>query len=244
MPRGKLIVIEGTDCSGKQTQTQKLVQRLIREQFKIKSLGFPDYSTFFGNLTGLCYLGKDPNDSDTGLTNQFIDLTKIPVGSWAGEADKVHPLLASTLFAGNRFEIASQMREDMSQGYHILCDRYVESNMAHQGGKIRDSKERGIFLEKLDLLEYQYYELPKPDLVVFLHMPYEASLRLRERRSEKPDGHESNPDHLINAEQCYLELAKKYDWKKIACGVGNRAFSRDKIHDSVYQIVSDFLATN
>ena len=79
--------------------------------------------------------------------------------------------------------------------------------MAHQGGKIKDKKDRIDMYNWLDKLEFELMELPKPDITLFLHMPYEVAQKLKEGREEAPDGHEKDKHHLIMAELSYIEIA-------------------------------------
>ena len=119
----------------------------------------------------------------------------------------------------------------------MIIDRYVESNMAHQGGKIKDKEERLKMYKKLELLEYEILELPKPDLVMFLYLPYFYANILKQQRNESLDQHESSLEHLKNAEDTYLELAEKYNFTKIDCVKNDEIRSIDDISEECYQIV-------
>lgn len=196
--RGSLFVIEGTDASGKETQTNRIVERLTERGIKVSSVGFPRYDTPTGNLLKR-YLGKSP------------------YGQEFGPANEVNPRLASALYAVDRFAAAPEILAQLDSGVHVFANRYVESNMGHQGGKIRDHKERQDFITWLEELEYENFQLPRPKAVVFLYMPYEVAVSLREGRGGIADGHESNPEHLRNAEQAYLELAQRFNWLRVNC---------------------------
>lgn len=214
--RGKLIVIEGTDCSGKKTQTEKLITQLAAWGYQCVSLGFPNYNSPTGKIVRRY------------LTNEF------------GPANNIDPKLASILYAEDRFAAKKMIEESLDAGKIVVLDRYVESNMGHQGGKIRDSLERENFFKWLDDLEYGNFNLPRPDAVIFLYMPYLVGMELKKGRPGEADGHEANPEHLKNAEEAYLQLARMYNWIKIDCapdGTINSLKSPDKIAEEVYQKV-------
>lgn len=201
MERGKLIVIEGTDCSGKQTQSDLLVEFLNNIGIKTKKMGFPMYDTPTGKIVGGPYLGKD----------------YICEGYFEEGASKVDPKVASLYYAADRKYNIKKITDVLNQGYNVILDRYVESNMAHQAGKILNPVEQSEMINWLDKLEYDFLELPRPDMTIFLHMPYEFSLKLRMGREEKGDQHETSKEHMICAENTYLLLAKRYMYDTIKC---------------------------
>jgi len=201
MKRGKLIVIEGTDCSGKQTQSEKLVEFLNKNGIKTAKMSFPMYDTPTGKIVGGPYLGKD-----------WICEGFFPEG-----AAKVDPKVASLYFAADRKYNISKITKVLDSGANVILDRYVESNMAHQAGKILDIKERSEMIFWLEKLEYTFLELPRPDMTIFLHMPYEDSLKLRLNRPEKGDQHETSEEHMKCAENTYLFLSKKFMYDVIKC---------------------------
>jgi len=199
--KGKLIVIEGTDCSGKQTQTDLLLKFLNENGIKTKKMSFPMYDTPTGRIIGGPYLGKD------WICNGYFE-------EGAGEVD---PKVASLYYAADRKYNIKKVTDALDQGYNVILDRYVESNMAHQAGKILDPVEQSEMISWIDKLEYTFLGLPRPDKIIFLHMPYDAALKLREGREEHGDQHETNKDHLIHAEQTYLTLAKRFLYDTIKC---------------------------
>ena len=167
--KGKFIVIEGTDCSGKETQT-KLIEKKLKEQgYKCMRLSFPVYDSPTGEIVGECYLGRHSKSFfKEGATN-------------------VDPYIASLYYAADRKYNINKVLDYYSEGYYIILDRYTTSNMAHQGSKILDKDERFYMYQWIDKLEYWLLGLPKPDKTIFLHMPYEYSLKLERicRRSLK-----------------------------------------------------------
>ena len=220
--KGKIIVVEGTDCSGKETQTSLLVHRLRREGRNIERLSFPDYDTPTGKIVGGPYLGKD-----------YICDGFFPEG-----AANVDPKVAALYYAADRRYNRDKILKLLNDGVDIILDRYVESNMGHQGGKIFDKEERMKLYEDLENLEYGFLELPRPDLTLFLYVPYKKVAEIRSSRRETADQHESNPIHIRNAEKAYLELVELHNYKKIDC-VDKKCKIRDieDIQEDIYKEV-------
>lgn len=216
--RGKLIVIEGTDCSGKETQTKKLVARLKEEGKKVFEFSFPNYESPTGKIVGGPYLGK----------------SYICEGWFKETAPKVDGLVSSCYYAADRRYNLPLIEKHLQNGEWVIIDRYVESNMAHQGGKYEVPEERIKIFKKLEMLEYEILELPRPDVVIFLYMPYEYATILKQNRSEKPDQNESDEHHLQNAEATYLELSRLYNFEKIDCYNEAGIKSIEDIHEEVY----------
>jgi dTMP kinase len=223
--RGKIIVIEGTDCSGKETQTNLLIARLKAENIACETLSFPRYDTPTGRIVGECYLGK------TGE-------------SWFGDANAVSPLIASLYYAADRLAAVPEIEKIINSNKHLILNRYVQSNMAHQGGKERDSEKRKELYAKIYKLEHRALEIPEPDAVFLLYMPYKIGMELKKERPGKADGHESNPKHLKNTEEAYLQLAEMYNWIKIKCAPDNKFPPRtiEDIAEEIYQKVLPILA--
>ena len=221
--RGKIIVVEGTDCSGKETQTSLLVQRLRRMGRNIERLSFPMYDTPTGKIVGGPYLGKS-----------YIGEGFFPEG-----AADVDPKVASLYYAADRRYNKHIIEGLLNNGVDVVLDRYVESNMAHQGGKLFDKEERLKLYKSLDDLEYGFLELPRPDFTIFLYVPYAKVAELRGKRAEAPDQHESNPLHIRNAEHAYLELAELHHYQKINC-CDKKGELRDieSIQEKVFDIVT------
>lgn len=201
MKRAKIIVIEGTDGSGKETQSKKIKEYYISKGLNVKSFSFPKYDSPTGKIVGGAYLGK-PEISESVFPETSAN---------------VDPLVSSLYYAADRrYNFLKFIEEEIYQNDIIILDRYTTSNMGHQAGKGKNKKEIDKILDFIEKLEFDLCELPRPDLVFFLHMPYEASRELRKNR-EFGDGNENNVEHLKNAEKTYLYIAKKYDWKYINC---------------------------
>ncbi len=194
MSKGKLIVIEGTDCSGKQTQTDLLVQNLRKLGYRAISFSFPNYASPTGKIIGSCYLGK------TGE-------------SYFSEGiENVDPKISSLYYAADRAYNIDEVNHYLEEGYIVVLNRYVESNMAFQGGKIKDIRKRNMMYEWLDNLEFVLLDLPRPDYVLFLYLPYEYVCTLKEKR-----GKIASVNLLHMAEVAYLELSTIYEYEKINC---------------------------
>ena len=221
--RGALITIEGTDGSGKQTQAKLLLERLTREGTPCEMMSFPRYETPTGRIISQCYLGKKraPEDGDV---------------AWFGDADSVDPLLASLYYAADRYASAPEMRKILDSGTNLILDRYFQSNLAHQGGKIKDRDERREFFVSIGDIELRGLKIPDTDKTIFLYMPWEVSLELRKGR-DSADGHESNIEHLKRAEEVYLDLSESNTWERIDCAPDrtlSSLLSPEKIHEEVY----------
>jgi len=224
--KGKIIVVEGTDCSGKETQTSLLVQRLRKMGRKIERLSFPMYDTPTGRIVGGPYLGKP----------------HIGEGYFKEGAANVDPKVAALYYAADRRYNKKIIEEYLSQGIDVILDRYVESNMGHQGGKIFDKEERLKLYQSLYDLEYGFLELPKPDLTIFLYVPYKKVAELKKGRREPADQHEASPLHIRNAEHAYLELVELHNYKKINCIDKNKKMRDiEEINDEIFEIVKQEL---
>ena len=222
---GKLFVIDGTDGSGKQTQFQKLVERLESEGVNLKVVSFPNYDSPTGKIIGGPYLGKE-----------YISECWFEEG-----AINVDPKVSSLYYAADRKYNIKQIEELIKKGVNIILDRYVYSNFSHQGGKIKDKDKRFDMYKWLEKLEFDLLELPRADIRIFLHMPYDVSMKLKENRSEKLDEHEKSKEHLIMAEEAYKEIANLYNFKTITCNNGKEPRNIDDINDELYEYVYENL---
>lgn len=218
MTRGKLIVIDGGDGSGKTEQTRLLVERMRKEGLAVGMLSYPRYETPTGKVV------------------------KAYLNGAFGPAATLHAHQASILYAVDRWASFKEGDFDgLAKGEHLVANRYVASNMGHQGSKIDDHKERTDFFKWNDELEHDFYGIPRPDLNVILHMPAETSVQLIDVRGLSVDGHENLP-HLKRAEATYLELARSFpNFRLIECVQGGRLLSIPDIHELVWAEVSKVL---
>ncbi|NLK62073.1 MAG: thymidylate kinase [Fusobacteria bacterium] len=223
---GKLIVIEsGVDGSGKQTQTEKIYNRLIKENYKIKKVQFPNY------------------ESDaSSLIKMYLN------GDFGKNANSVNPYTASTFYAVDRYASYKKDWENFyNEGGIILSDRYTTSNMIHQGSKISHIAEKIEYLDWLNDLEFNKIKLPKPDLVFFLDLPLEYSLELTKNRKNKINGdiekdiHEKDIEYLKDTYENGCFLAEKYKWEKISCILNGKLREIDDIHNEIYLKLKKYL---
>ena len=198
--KGKLIAIEGTDGSGKGLQTTLLVNALCDTGLITRTFRFPDYTSPTGQIIGECLLGLD----------EFGD------NPWFDNPAKVDYLVASAYYAADRRYNIDKINKYLEQGINVVTDRYVYSNMAHQGGKVNDKVKRLDVYKKLELLEFTVMELPVPDDTYYLSVPYEQSEILRRKRGHM-DYVERDKEYLIQAENAYNELTDLYGFYKIDC---------------------------
>ncbi|MFH0928482.1 MAG: thymidylate kinase [bacterium] len=216
---GKLIVIDGTDGSGKATQTKLLIERMRREGLGSETVSFPQY-------------GKN----SAGLVEEYL------AGKY-GSAKEVGPKRASIFFAIDRYDASFQMKKWLEEGKHIVSDRYVSANMGHQGGKIADPEERKRFFEWADELEYGIFELPRPTLTLILHVAPEVSYKLLDaEKSSTRDIHELDLDHLRQAEAAYLDMVKLFpDFKLVECVENGAILPIESIQEKIWAEVNNYL---
>lgn len=216
---GKIIVIEGTDCSGKNTQAKLLEKRLRESGKKCISLSFPMYDTPTGKIVS-SYLGRN----EEGLFKEG--------------ATNVDPHVSCLYYAADRKYNIDKVLKYLDEDYYCLLDRYTTSNLAHQGSKIRDKDERFNMYQWIDKLEYWLLQLPKPDKTIFLHVPYEYVCELLKNRSFIDDD-EKSPEHLKQAEDSYIELSELYNWDKIECVRDDKLRSVEEINDEILEIIEN-----
>ncbi len=226
--KGKLIVIDGTDGSGKATQVELLAKTLRNEGLKVKVVDFPEYyKNFFGQFIGHC------------LSEQYYN--------WLN----IHPKIASVMYAADRWESSEEMRKWLDEGYIVIANRYVSANQIHQGGKIMSAKKRNDFLKWLNQMEYEVFKIPRPDLTLYLSLPIDLVLKLlkdrdskmkREYLKKKKDVHEADVNHLINSRKSALKLVKEIqNFIKIECSEKGAMLSREDIHKKVYKEVKKII---
>jgi dTMP kinase len=224
-----IILVEGTDGSGKETQSKKLVERLGLNGILAERINIPAYKTPTGQIVGQCYLGKD-----LGLGENATMIL--------GDPDLVDPKVACMLYATDRYFQMPEIERMQNEGIIPVLDRWVESNKGHQGGKIEDPIKRAAMFEWIDQLEYGMLGLVKPTIKLFLYMPPEVSAELMKDRVEKLDGIEGNMGHMKRAEASYLHMLDMYPegWHRVNCtldGTIDTLRTPENISDEVYDIV-------
>lgn len=218
---GKIIVIEGTDCSGKETQSTLLEKRFLADGKKCIKFSFPMYDTPTGKIVGGAYLGKKE------ISNSYFKEGAVNVDSY----------VASLYYAADRKYNMNKIQKYLDDDYYVILDRYTTSSLAHQGSKIMDKDERFNMYQWIDKLEYWLLKLPKPDKTIFLHVPFEYSVVLSQKR-DNLDEAEKSEEHLKNAEKAYIELSELYNWDKIECVANNELRSIEDINEEIYNLVN------
>jgi len=216
---GKIIVIEGTECSGKETQSKLLEQNLQKMGKKCIRFEFPMYDTPTGKIVGRDYLGK--KEMGESLFTE---------GSM-----NVDPHVVCLYYAADRKYNLSKIEEYIKKDYYVILDRYTTSNLAHQGSKIKDKDNRFDMYQWIDKLEYWLLQLPKPDKTIFLHVPFETSLTIRTNK----EGKETSEESLKRAEEAYLELTELYNWDKIECVKNGALKSIDEIQQEILNKIEE-----
>lgn len=219
--RGKLILIEGTDCSGKETQSNLLVDYLKSVGIDATRVAFPAYNSPTGKIIGGPYLGKE-----------YICEGWFPEG-----APNVDPKVSALYYAADFLYHLDEMNAILDTGTWIILDRYFYSTLAHQGSKERNKSKRIEMYNWFMDLFCKTVGLPDPDIKLFLHMPYDCSVILRQNRAEKADQNEASEKHLRQAEAAYKEIAQLYNFERIKCGGPRKINTIEEIHRDVVKVM-------
>ena len=225
MKKGKIIVIEGTDCSGKETQSKLLLERLKNNGINVEMLSFPCYDRATGKIIAGPLLGKK------NVSESFFE----------EELPNVDPKIISLYYAADRKYNMDKILDLLDNGTNIILDRYIYSNMAFQGAKFNDDLTKLQFFDWIEKLEFDLLELPKSDINVFLHMGVDKTIEILNKRKEPADDNEKNINYLKKCEQTYLLLASKYQFKTIECTKDNVIRSIENINDELYNYVFNAL---
>ncbi|MFT4343276.1 MAG: dTMP kinase [Candidatus Woesearchaeota archaeon] len=214
--KGKLIVIEGTDGSGKGTQSTLLVERLVKENIPAVYIEFPQY-------------GKP----SAKMVEEYLN-------GRLGSAEEVGPYRASIFYAVDRYSARKDILKWLDEGKVVVCNRYVSANLGHQACKI-SAEKLPEFITWVEDLEYGTFELPRPDAVLLLHMPVEIGQRLVDKKGHrdyvggaKKDLHEGDLEHLRSAEQAFLRVAELQKWHILKCNDGDEPLPIEIIHEILY----------
>jgi dTMP kinase len=225
MPAGTFIVIDGTDGSGKGTQTTRLTERLRAEGRDVVTLDFPRY----GNPSAF-----------------FVE--KYLRGEYG---NAVGAKQASLFYALDRFDAAEGIRAALARGAIVVSNRYVSANKGHQTAKLQTAEERKAFLDWLNDLEYGIFGIPKPDVTVLLHVPADIGFDLIAKKDERAylngkvrDIHEADRSHLRAAEEAYLSLPALdtvEQWKIIECMENGVLLSIEEVHERLWNTLASTL---
>lgn len=216
---GKLFVIDGTDGSGKQTQSKKLQERLTKEGIDYRTVSFPNYDSPSSSLVKMY------------LSGEFGEIAK-----------QISPYIASTFYAADRYAtFKKDFEEYYNNGGIILADRYTTANMIHQAGKIGNKEERKKLLDWIWNFEFNLYGLPIPTEVFLLKMPPEISIELMKDRENKfthelkKDIHERDKNHMIDAFNVACDVAVDYNWYTIECVKDGKIRTIEDIHEEIFE---------
>lgn len=219
---GILIAIDGVDASGKQTQSQLVYEKLLAAGINVRLVSFPAYHS----------------DSSV-LVKMYLN------GDFGSKPEDVNAYAASTFFAADRFaSFRRDWKQDYDNGYVIIADRYVQSNMIHQASKLKP-EEKKAFIDWLYDLEYRVYGLPQPDVTIFLDMPPEKAAELMAERANKIDQsstkdiHERSVDYLKASYDNALQIAGGFGWKHVSCTYKNGIRTIEDINNEIMNIVTD-----
>ncbi|MCY3804408.1 MAG: dTMP kinase [Candidatus Saccharibacteria bacterium] len=217
--KGSFLVIEGSDGCGKATQTELLVKHLTDLGWQIEKLEFPRYdnsSSFF---------------IQKYLSGQYGDL------------EDINPKTASLFFALDRYDAKEQINQALNDGKIIISDRFVASNLAHQGAKIEDLNQRTEFFQWIYALEFDILHIPRPDLNLILNIPTEISQKLLKQQIERRslDIHEENLNQQIQSRQIYHQLCQDFSDQFIEINCLNhnqQLLSIEQIQSQIQSIVN------
>lgn len=221
--RGKLIVLEGIDGSGKSTQFQLLWQRLEAEGRALRRIVFPRY-----------------DNESSALVRQYLS------GVFGDRPSDVNAYAASTFYAVDRFAaFKSDWGADYQSGRLILSDRYTTSNACHQGAKLQGA-ERQAYLDWLYDFEFRLLELPEPDMVLYLDVELSAARRQLAQRQQSTDTradiHEEDMDYLLACQEAGRYAADHYGWRRVDCmATTGELQSVQEIHERIYCHVLEVL---
>ncbi|MDD2413623.1 MAG: thymidylate kinase [Eubacteriaceae bacterium] len=218
---GRLIVIEGVDGSGKETQSARLYKSMAREGQKVMQVAYPRY-----------------DQDSSAMVRHYLN------GDFGEDPDQVSPYVASTFYAADRYaSYKEELEPFLKNGGTVIADRYTTANMVHQAGKIGDARERQAFLDWLTDYEFCVLGLPRPDLVFFLDMPLDVGEALIADRANKMTGarekdiHESHPGYLAESYTNARQLVTQYGWTRINCVKNGQLRSIEDIHREIADAV-------
>lgn len=217
---GKLIVIEGScDGVGKSTQYRLLVDRLKKENENvITTHHFPSYGTYQGRPV-----------------EEYLK------GNY-GKISELSPYFINSLYAQDRaITWITGLKDEYEKGSVIVLDRYTTSSLIYQSSVIDDVKKKTEFIEYIYDYEYNKLGIPKPDLVIFLHAPFEIIRELKSKRKDndgiKNDIHERDLVFMKNVSDTSTSIAERFNWTFIECVKDNEMRTANEIHEEIYNLV-------
>ena len=219
MSKGKLIVLEGLDGSGKGTQAKLLAKHLASQGLPVREVTFPDYAS-----------------DSSALVKMYL------AGQFGSKPDDVNAYAASSFFAVDRY---ASYKTDWGRFYEeggvVIADRYTTSNAVHQASKEPENK-RQEFLKWLYEFEYDRLGLPRPDLTLYLDVPTDFTEQLLRHREQDThttaDIHERNSAYLASCRRAGRAAAEYYGWTIISCTENGKMRSIEDIHEEIYRHVA------
>ena len=214
---GKIIVIEGVNDSGKETQSKLLAKTLKTEGYKVVEFSFPMYKSPTGKIFKNCVLGRDGN------------------GYFEEGYKNLDPYVVCLYTAADRKYHKEKIEKYLKDDYIVILNRYTSSNMAHQGSRYSDSEERFYMYQWIDKLEYWLLKLPKPDCTILLKVPAKYLNQLDEKQVSFTFQEDIfDQDSVLKA---YIELSELYNWDTIDCVSNDKMKSVEEIHEEIMKIV-------
>lgn len=226
--KGKIFCIEGSDSSGKETQTIETVKNLKEKGFDVLLMSYPNYKGN-GSKPVVMYLNNELGSS----------------------ANSLNAYQGSVLYATDRLtSYLSEWKDFYDNGGIIIMDRYTSSNIIHQASKIKNKTEKLEFIDYWLDFEHNKLEIPKPDKIFFLDMPFEYSqILIKDRKNKingesKKDIHERDTDFLIQSYNNAKELTNMLNWQTIKCIKDSTSnieksniLSKEKINEQIINII-------
>jgi dTMP kinase len=222
-----LIVIEGLDGAGKSTQINRLNEHLVAQGYRCRQLHFPRTdSPVYGELIARFLRGE------------------------LGDIHQVNPYLVALMYAGDRFDFKPTLEKWLDAGEMVLLDRYVYSNVAYQCAKISNKEDSKALREWILHLEFEYYGLPKPDLNIFLDVPF---MFTRQKLTDNRDGderqylqgkrdiHEADLNFQESVRESYLSLSDINGFVKIDCSGGQAILPIEQVFSKILNVLSEKL---
>lgn len=233
--KGKFFVFEGPDGSGKSTQAKLLTQYYRDKGFEVEKIDFPQHGE------------KSSGPVDEYLTGKY------------GKAHEVGPKAASIFYACDRYDASFKIKKWLNEGKIVISDRYLVSNIGHQGGKIKDDKEWKEYVNWLYNLEYGIFKIPKPDYTFILKTSADVSLKLVNQITDKDkletkgkylsgnkkDVHEHDKNHQSNALNSFLKAAKEFpnDFAVVECLENGQLLPAEVISKKIINIIENYKKT-
>ncbi len=215
---GKLIVLDGLDGSGKETQTKILLEKLIQKNLKVMRIEYPNYK-----------------ESSSSLVKLYLD------GKINEDPFKVNSFAASSFYACDHYiTYEKNWKKKYCEDYIIIADRYVSSNAIYQMAKLEED-DWEVFLKWLYDFEFMKLKLPKEDLLIYLDVDISLSKKLIESRNNLKDIHEKNLKYLEKCRQAARFLAERLDWKILKCCHENVMLGIEEIASKIERLVLDVI---